>query len=75
MGRQKKVKLSKQKKNVNEKVDAHKIERKKELMENEYYDIEKSNVKNQYNEGKSSELENKRKRLEKSPTVWKLAYF
>ena len=32
-------------------------------MENEYYDIEKSNVINQYNEGKSSELEKQEKDL------------
>ena len=34
-----------EKENVNKNVDVHKSAREKELMENEYYDIEKSNVK------------------------------
>ena len=40
-----------------------KDEREKELWENEYYDIEKSEVKKTYNEEKSSELEKQEKDL------------
>ena len=52
-----------EKKKVNIKMDEHKEGREKELMENEYYDIEKSEVKKKYNEGKSSELEKQEKDL------------
>ena len=52
-----------EKKKVNIKMDEHKEGREKELMENEYYYIEKSEVKKKYNEGKSSELEKQEKDL------------
>ena len=52
-----------EKKKVNIKMDEHKEGREKELMENEYYDIEKSEVKKKYNEGKSYELEKQEKDL------------
>ena len=52
-----------EKKKVNIKMDERKEGREKELMENEYYDIEKSEVKKKYNEGKSSELEKQEKDL------------
>ena len=52
-----------EKKKVNIKMDEHKEGREKELMENEYYDIEKSEVKKMYNEDKSSELEKQEKDL------------
>ena len=52
-----------EKKKVNIKMDEHKETREKELIENEYYDIEKSEVKKIYNEGKSSELEKQEKDL------------
>jgi adenylate kinase len=48
---------------INQNVEKIKNEREKELKENEYYDIEKLNVKKQYNEGKSSELEKQEKDL------------
>ena len=51
------------KKNVDIKMEEHKEGREKELMENEYYDIEKSEVKKMYNEDKSSELEKQEKDL------------
>ena len=52
-----------EKKGVDVKMNEHKEQREKELLENEYYDIEKSEVKKTYNEEKSSELEKQEKDL------------